>query len=156
VNEETWRRHSNPWSVWTRYAALPLLVASIWSRKWLASWALVPISLSVVWLWLNPRIFKHPLSTNNWASKAVLGERVWLNRKKIPIPPRHQLSIPLLAVNSIIGLLLLSWGLIKYSVCSVIFGMVCILGVKSWFNDRMVLLYEEMKDASPEYRSWLY
>ena len=37
-----------------------------------------------------------------------------------------------------------------------IFGMVWILGCKSWFNDRMVLLYEEMKDASPEYRSWLY
>jgi hypothetical protein len=156
VNEDTWRRHSNPRSVWTRYAALPLLIASIWSRKWLTWWALVPISLSILWLWLNPRIFKPPLSTNNWASKAVLGERVWLNRKKIPIPHRHQLSIPLLAVSSIAGLFLLAWGLIKYSVCATICGMAWILGFKSWFNNRMVLLYDEMKDASPEYRFWLY
>ena len=27
---------------------------------------------------------------------------------------------------------------------------------KMWFLDRMVWLYEDMKDTTPEYRSWLY
>jgi hypothetical protein len=33
---ETWMRHANPVSVWTRFAVLPLLAASIWSRDWIA------------------------------------------------------------------------------------------------------------------------
>lgn len=32
MNEEAWGRHANPWSVWTRFLALPLLVLAIWSR----------------------------------------------------------------------------------------------------------------------------
>jgi hypothetical protein len=27
---------------------------------------------------------------------------------------------------------------------------------KAWLVDRMVWLYEKMKDAPPEYRGWLY
>jgi len=27
---------------------------------------------------------------------------------------------------------------------------------KSWFLDRMVWLYEDMKETHPEYRKWLY
>jgi len=29
---DTWMRHANPVSVWTRFAVLPMLAASIWSR----------------------------------------------------------------------------------------------------------------------------
>jgi hypothetical protein len=34
--------------------------------------------------------------------------------------------------------------------------MAVIMLGKLWFVDRMVWLYEDMKDATPEYRSWLY
>ena len=27
INEITWMRHANPWSVWTRNTALPLLIS---------------------------------------------------------------------------------------------------------------------------------
>jgi hypothetical protein len=101
-------------------------------------------------------IFKEPSSTNNWASKAVLGERVWLNRKNIPIPPHHSINIPLLAINSAIGVLPLAWGLLTYALWPTLFGIAWTLGFKSWFNDRMVLLYEEMRKTNSEYQSWLY
>src|SRR5687767_10226355 len=89
MDEGTWARHANPWSVWTRYTVLPLLMLAIWSRVWLGWWSIVPVLLTLLWAWLNPRLFPVPSSTNNWASMAVLGERVWMNRGKVPLPQHH-------------------------------------------------------------------
>ena len=86
MTDEVWEKHANPWSVWTRFSALPLLAVAIWSRLWIGPWAWALLSVTIYWIWINPRLFKKPLSTDNWASKAVLGERVWLNRKCIPVP----------------------------------------------------------------------
>jgi len=156
MTDETWRRHANPWSVWTRYAAFPLLVFAIWSRVWLGWWSVFPIMGAILWLFVNPRAFPAPASTNNWASKAVLGERVWLNRRKVPIPEHHRTSMAFLLVNSLFGVVLLVWALSIYSLVVTIFSTLWILGFKTWSNHRMVLLYDEMKDVSPEYRAWLY
>ena len=89
MSDEVWQRHANPWSVWT-FSTLPLLILAIWSRVWLGHWAWALVGLSLLWLWVNPRYFDKPKSTRNWASMGVLGERVWLNRKNIDIPPRHR------------------------------------------------------------------
>jgi hypothetical protein len=32
MSDEVWRRHAHPWSVCTRFAAIPPLVLAIWSR----------------------------------------------------------------------------------------------------------------------------
>jgi len=156
MTDEVWARHANPWSVWTRYSSFPVLIISIWSRIWIGWWALVPLFFSVLWIWINPRLFDKPRSTDNWASKAVLGERVWINRKKIPIPDHHGRVISILKTISIVGTLICIWGLIWLSVWATIFGAVVVVLGKTWFLDRMVWLYEEMKDADPGYRSWLY
>jgi len=60
MTDEVWARHANPWSVRTRYLALPALIFSIWSRIWIGLWSLVPILLSIVWIWINPRVFAIP------------------------------------------------------------------------------------------------
>ena len=54
---EKWMRHANPWSVGTRFAVLPLLALSVWSRDWIGWWSLIPITLSVVFLMTNPLLF---------------------------------------------------------------------------------------------------
>jgi hypothetical protein len=64
---ESWLRHANPVSVWTRFAVLPLLALSIWSRDWIGWWSLVPIALSLVFMVVNPLLFPKPASTRNWA-----------------------------------------------------------------------------------------
>ena len=156
MTDETWRRHANPWSVWTRYATFPLLVLAIWSRVWIGWWSLCPILAMVYWLWINPRFFPVPTSTNNWASKAVLGERVWLNRRRIPLPLHHREGMALLTVMSLIGVAFLVWGLAVASPFVTAAAAAWVLAVKTWSNHRMTLLYDEMKDASPEYRAWLY
>jgi hypothetical protein len=156
MNEEAWARHANPWSGWTRNTCLPLLIIAIWSRAWLGWWALVSVALAVLWMWLNPRIFPKPCSTNNWASKAVLGERVWLNRDEVPVPEHHRIVPLVLNAVSTIGTVFLIWGLIALEVWPTLLGTAIVYLGKLWFVDRMVWLYEDMKDATPEYKSWLY
>lgn len=57
MSDEMWRRHANPWSVWTRFAAIPAFILAAWSRVWLGWWSLIPIGLVVAWLFLNVIVF---------------------------------------------------------------------------------------------------
>jgi hypothetical protein len=156
MSPEVWSRHANPLSVWTRYAALPLLIIAVWSRVWIGWWSVLAIVAMLVWIWLNPRVFQRPASTRNWASKAVLGERVWLNRKDIPIPKHHNHAIRALNIITGLGGLLLIYGLIRLRVLETTVGTILVVLGKSWFLDRMVWLYDEMAEKHHPYRDWLY
>jgi hypothetical protein len=101
-------------------------------------------------------MFSKPASTNNWASKAVLGERVWMNRRQISIPKHHSLAPNLLSGISGLGLPFLIWGVWLLNIWSTVLGVILIYAGKVWFLDRMVWLYEDMKDATKEYSRWLY
>ena len=35
LTDDNWMKHANPWSVWTRYSVLPLIVLAFWSRIWI-------------------------------------------------------------------------------------------------------------------------
>ena len=156
MSDETWARHANPWSVWTRFSVLPLFIFAVWSRVWVGSWAWGWVGLVILWTWLNPRLFAKPRSTKNWASKAVLGERVWLNRKNVPVPMHHHRMPTLLSAVSGLGLVPLIWGLVRLHLWSTLLGTVLIYAGKLWFLDRMVWLYHDMQDANEEYASWCY
>jgi hypothetical protein len=154
MDEGTWQRHANPWSVWTRVATLPLVVLAVWSRAWLGWWALGPVAAVVLWTWWNPRLFARPRSTDNWASKGVLGERVWLNRDVVPVPRHHRRMPHILSAVAAAGVIFLVWGLVELALWPTLLGMALTFLGKLWFLDRMVWLYEDMSDATPEYRSW--
>ncbi len=156
MSEEVWMHHANPWSFWTRFTVLPLLILAIGSRVRLGWWAFVPIAAAVLWMWLNPRIFPKPQSTKNWASKGVFGERVWLNRNQIPVPLHHRTLPNLLSVVSALGMVFVIWGVSAIAIWPTLLGASVVYLSKLWFIDRMVWLYEDMKNVEPEYRSWLY
>ena len=156
MDEKARRRHTNPWSVLTRISAIPLLGLAFWSRVWLGWWSIVPIISVFIWLWLNPRIFPEPESTNNWASKVVLGEWVRMNRDKTPIPKHHIVLPNIITAIGFIGVILFVYGLAVMHLWLTILGGVVMMLSKLWYADRVVWLYEDMKDATPEYRSWLY
>ena len=156
MTDEVWARHANPWSVWTRYVSLPLLILAIWSRIWLGWIAIIPVLVVLIWIWLNPRIFPKPQSTKNWTSKAVLGERVWLNREQVPIPEHHNPVILFTNIVNFIGFFICLWGLVNLKIYPTLLGLSWVILGKTWFLDRMVWLYEEMKDTRSEYGSWLY
>jgi hypothetical protein len=156
MTDETWERHANPWSVWTRFTAFPALILAAWSRAWLGRWAVVPFGAATLWTWLNPRLFEKPASTDNWASKAVLGERVWMNRDAVPLPPRYRTFPIVLNGLSAAALLVAIWGLVRLSAWPTFLGAALAVALKTWFLNEMVRLYGEMHEATPEYRSWLY
>ena len=155
MDDEAWARHANPWSVWTRFTCLPLIVLAIWSRTWLGWWSLIPIGLALFWTWANPRAFGRPATTDNWASRGTFGERVFINRKEVPIPQHHERMAHLLAWLSLPGMALLAHGLIVLDPMATICGMVLGVLPKVWFCDRMVWLYQDMKDADPRYAAWM-
>jgi hypothetical protein len=155
LTDENWLKHANPWSVGTRYSVLPLIVAAFWSRVWLGWWCLIPAGFVLIWLFLNPVLFSKPQSTDNWASKSVLGERVYLNRDQIAIPRHHQALPPFLNAIAGLGMILAMWGSVALNGWLAILGITLAYLGKSWYLDRMVWLYEDMKQI-PEYQQWLY
>ena len=153
LDDKTWMKHANPWSVYTRTSALPILAISIWSRLWFGWWSLIFIIISIVWIWINPRIFPEVKYTDNWASRGVFGERVWLNRKKIPIPKHHRIIPNILNVVQGIGIIFLIYGLWIFDFWSTLVGLILMIESKLWYVDRMVCIFEDMKD-NPEYEKW--
>ena len=156
MSDEVWERHANPWSVWTRYPCLPLLALAVWSRVWIGWMSLLPIALICLWTWLNPRVFRKPGSTDHWASRAVLGERVLLNHSKSEIPSHHLRTIGILNPITFAGFLLAIYGLAILDAGLAVFGTIFTILGKTWFLDRMVWLFQDMSEANDEYRSWLY
>ncbi len=156
MSDETWARHANPWSAYTRISVLPLITLAVWSRVWFGWWSLAGVALALIWAWFNPRIFARPRSTDNWASKGVFGERVWLARNTLPVPRRHRLMPHILSFCAGIGLVLLIWGLWRLEIWPTVMGNVLAILSKLWFFDRMVWVYEDMKDEDPVYKSWVY
>ncbi len=155
MDEATWTRHANPLSVYSRFSILPLFCLAIWSREWLGIWALVPVALVVFWTWVNPRLFAAPARTDTWAGRGVFGERVFLNRGQVPIPEHHLRWGYGLSIAAGLGVLPLIWGLWALSLPWVITGLALSMGAKMWFVDRMTFLYDEMKEAHPDYASWM-
>jgi len=157
LSDENWMKHANPLSVWSRYSVLPLILFSFWSRIWIGWWCLIPVLVSLLWMFYNPVVFKKAKSTKNWASKAVLGERVYLNRDKVPLTPHHNTFFnTILNIISSFGLILSIWASINYSLNAVILGTLITYFGKSWFLHRMVCLYEDMKNENDRYKSWEY
>jgi len=154
MDDATWLRHANPWSVWTRASVLPLVILAVWSRNWLGAWSWAGIVASLAWMWANPRVFRRPKTLENWASRGVLGERVWLNRDVVPVPERHRVVPHVLNGVTAVGTALVVWGLVRLAVWPTLLGSVLIFCGKLWFLDRMVWLYEDMIVQNERYRSW--
>src|SRR5829696_1843217 len=154
---DRWMRHANPVSVWTRFAVLPLLALAVWSREWIGWWSLAAVALALVFMMVNPLLFPPPRSTRNWASKGVFGERIWTERGTVELPPQFRSKV--LSVTyaiQVVGLAVLVYGLVELDLLAVVSGLVILQTAKAWFIDRMVLLFEHMKGANPEYAAWEY
>lgn len=143
MDDETWARHSNPLSGWTRVSILPLFALGIWSRTWFGWHALWIIALTVIWTWVNPRLFGPPTSDHAWMTQGVLGERIWLARKSHPIPIYHARVARLLNIVAVISIFVLGYGLWNFDFGLTLAGLVVAMGAKLWFLDRMVWLKSE-------------
>lgn len=75
-----WSRHANPWSVWTLVVAYPTLILAIYRRDG-------PLLAGVLlFVAANPLLASPPETDDAWATRVVLGERVWLERGLLSSP----------------------------------------------------------------------
>jgi hypothetical protein len=146
LDDATWMRHANPWSVGLRFTVLPIIILAFWSRIWIGWWAVVPVLIALFWNWVNPRIFPAPRSFDHWMSKAVMGERAWMNRDIVPVPAWHRKVPPLLSWISALGILWIAWGVLVLDIWQTLLGLVIVYSGKVWFLDRMVWLWHDVKD----------
>lgn len=144
MDDATWARHANPLSVYSRFAALPLLTLAIWSRDWIGAWAWGAVALALLWIWINPRLFAAPESLDSWPTRAVLGERVFLHRRD-QVRAHHRRAAGLLSAASLPGVVLLGVGLWQGVVWATSVGVVLTVLPKLWFLDRMVWLYADWR-----------
>lgn len=153
-----WLRHANPVSVWVRFAVVPLIVLSIWSRRWIGPRSLLPLAASLVFTVVEPLLFPPPRSTRNWASRGVFGERIWADRNAVELPEQFRsTAVPNTTYAfQFAGLAVLGRGLVVFDLRSVVGGLLLVQCAKAWFIDRMVLLFRTMAERDPQYASWEY
>ncbi|NLL89769.1 MAG: hypothetical protein GX226_01485 [Dehalococcoidales bacterium] len=155
LTEDNWKKHANPWCVLTRYASLPLIMLAFWSRIWIDWWAVIPILIALGWTVLNPWLFKDAVSTNNWASKSVIGELILQNTDRINIPDQHKNFARILKNIFMLGLMLSIIAISILDIWMAVLSVLVVYASRSWFMDRMVWLYEDMKNI-PEYEKMVY
>jgi len=154
MDDRTWSRHANPWSVYTRIASsLPLFLA-IWSIHWIGWWSVLPIGIISMWIFVNPRFFPAPSSAKSWAASGVLGERAFLNRKRVPIPHEHLVFAYLTSGLGGLFLLVTIWGIVSAAFWLALTSWLAVVVSKVWFVDRMAWLWQDVKDAHPVYQAW--
>ena len=148
MDEDVWQRHSNPLSVYSRFTTLPLLSVALWSREWIGVYSLALIALSIFWIWVNPRIFNKPESTDNWASMGTFGERIYLNRKNEHIAAHHIRACGVLQFLTALGVPLFLYGVYFLDVFILTMANLWIIVFKAWFVDRMVWVYRDTRGSS--------
>jgi hypothetical protein len=52
--------------------------------------------------------------------------------------------------------LLCIWGVVQLALWPTVLGAVIQYAGKFWFLDRMVWLFEDMRDTDPKYAQWVY
>ena len=146
-----WSRHANPWSVYTRFAAIPAMIAAVWSREWLGWWAVVPIAVVIAWLVINPFVFSPADPSRGWASKGIYGEQLWLAERE-RVPASHRRVLRSLIGVGLVGMVLLVWGLWRLHAWPTLYGATLIVLAQLWRIDRMGVLHDELttRRGSPE------
>lgn len=75
VRRAIFARHCHPLSAWTRWASTPLTLVPVWTRRPRHA------VLLGAWLALNPFVFGKPHDQRAWATRAMLGEELWITRR---------------------------------------------------------------------------
>ena len=77
LTRKVFERHANPWSAWTRLLSIPLVLVPFWTRSRKHA------ALVGTWMVLNPIVFPKPKNDSAWATRAMLGEEMWVAERPL-------------------------------------------------------------------------
>ena len=75
LSRKVFERHSNPWSAWNRLLSAPLVFVPFWTRNWKHA------AIIGTWMLANPVAFPKPKDDRAWATRAMLGEEMWVSER---------------------------------------------------------------------------
>jgi hypothetical protein len=133
LTRKIFARHSNPWSAWTRLFSAPLVFVPVWNRSWRQG------ALLAAWLVANPVVFPEPKDDEAWATRAMLGEEMWIAERPLDRAMALNVAATALGLGGVLGAL--RRRLMPTLVCAV--GQVATL-LAYWRE--MVLRYECRRD----------
>jgi len=154
MDETSWARHANPLSAYSRIIGGSLTFFAFWSVFWIGALSVIPIIIAVIWTLANPRLFAAPTTTQSWATRGVLGERVFLNRRIIPIPPEFTRIGHIATGISAVFLLFVVFAFWRRDFWLGLCAWHAMMLGKVWFVDRMACLWDVMKERDTRYRAW--
>jgi hypothetical protein len=135
LSERTWKRHSNPLSVWSRILSHPLVYVPFWNRSWKQGAAVA------AWFAVNPFLFPEPKDDESWATRGVLGEELWTAER-----PRDLSAVLTGASASFFAGGLLSAYKRRFWP-TMFFGGTAFL-LKLWYIDRMTFYYDQRRNEA--------
>jgi hypothetical protein len=141
LNEENWKKHANPWSVWSRMAAFVVMIAAIFARELFGWWTLAFIGAGIIFMFLNTRIFPGVDQPRRWDEKGIYGEKLWTLKDEAAAG--HRKAINLLIGIAGIGLPIMVYGLIVVEAWPTVFGLSLVFVSQLWQIDRFVAIYDE-------------
>ncbi|MEM6680012.1 MAG: DUF6653 family protein [Pseudomonadota bacterium] len=147
LDDDCWARHANPWSVWTRLPILPAITLLLLARESLGWWVFPGLCVAVLWAFVNPRAFPPPPDARAWASRAVLGERLWL-APETKVPVAVAAAVRKMVAVQILGMLPLILGLWRLDTGLALLGLVLVLGGKMLFLQVMVRFWDRHGDGA--------
>jgi hypothetical protein len=83
---------------------------------------------------------------------AVAAAEAEAERGAVPVPERHRTVPSILSAVSGTGMLFVVWGVFWFDPWPTVFGMALVSCRKRWFLDRMVWLWEDIRDATEEFK----
>jgi hypothetical protein len=135
LSDLVWRRHANPWSVWTRLLSVPLVFVPFWTRSRSQGAAVA------AWMAINPVAFPEPRDRNEWAARAIRGERLWVAAR------RRDASFAIQAVGSA-ALLVGCYTAYRRRPAPTAACALAVMVCNGWFLDRMARQWGDDPESS--------
>ena len=140
--DRRWAGRSHPWCVYSRLAAALLLIVALTTHRGLGIYALIPIGLCLFFIIVNPFVFPAPKDDSRWATRSVLGQRIWRGREN---PGWDVPSISRIA--SALAYFIALWLAIESQLGEAVTLGLIALGLKLVYLDWMARYHGRMKSA---------
>jgi hypothetical protein len=95
----------------------------------------------VIWLYLNIFIFPPITTPQNWTSKGIYGEKIWLS-KRSELPKHYDVIQKWLIILGLLGMIFIAIGLYQLHIWMSILGAVILILAQLWRIDRFSTLYD--------------
>nr|WP_306455024.1 DUF6653 family protein [Pseudovibrio flavus] len=155
MDVRNWGKNQSALTFYSRLLALPYFVAALWTHTlWDMQSALGLCALGIAWLWLTPRLYKGSGSANSWYVRAHFGQRIWLNRMSVPVPPEVHFRALAMAFAGVVGFGVAIWGATDANIVLAASGVAVAYAGRLGFLDQMAKLYAQMQNAHPVYKNW--